>query len=73
MFAEIIDEEIKLALLQPSFAPLYAKLAADNREYLSRWLGWTATCYDEQDFLSFIQRSLHQYASIRDLLSLSSG
>lgn len=62
MFTRIVDEEIQLALLQPSFAPLYAQLVQENEAYLSQWLAWPPHCKTENDFKAFIKKSLHEYA-----------
>ncbi|MEZ9232388.1 GNAT family N-acetyltransferase [Vibrio amylolyticus] len=62
MFSYPIDNELKIALVQESFAPLYADLVFDQKDYLSRWLAWPKHCHSEQDFCLFVQRSLHDYA-----------
>lgn len=62
MFSITIDQEIKLALVEPSFACQYAKLVADDIEYLSEWLQWPPHCQTEEDFRGFVSRSLHDYA-----------
>ncbi|MCK6264348.1 GNAT family N-acetyltransferase [Vibrio sp. ZSDE26] len=62
MFNYAVDDEIKLALVQESFAAHYAELVCEQVDYLSQWLVWPAYCQTEQDFRLFIQRSLHDYA-----------
>ncbi|WP_394143712.1 GNAT family N-acetyltransferase [Vibrio atypicus] len=62
MFTITIDDEVKLALIQESFAPHYVELLSTQREYLSQWLAWPAFCQAEQDFRLFAQRMLHEYA-----------
>jgi len=62
MFQLVIDKEIKLLLVQPSFAPRYVALADENYEYLSQWLAWPRFCKTEQDFKQFVKNSLTGYA-----------
>ncbi len=62
MFTLDVTEEIKLALVQDTFAKLYAPLVAKQQTYLSQWLAWPSFCQTEQDFQQFVQRSLHEYA-----------
>jgi len=62
MFTITIDDEVKLALIQESFAPHYVELLSTQKEYLSQWLAWPAFCQAEQDFRLFAQRMLHEYA-----------
>ncbi|EHS1184033.1 GNAT family N-acetyltransferase [Vibrio vulnificus] len=62
MFTLDATEEIKLALVQDTFAKLYAPLVAKQQTYLSQWLAWPSFCQTEQDFQQFVQRSLHEYA-----------
>lgn len=68
MFYKEVDSEIKLALVQHSFAPLYAQLAKDNFEYLEEWLAWPPVCKSQCDFEEFIQRSLHDYADGKSMV-----
>lgn len=62
MFVLPIDHELKLALIEESFAPTYAELVATHKNYLSQWLAWPAYCRSEQDFRLFAQTMLHDYA-----------
>lgn len=62
MFTLAVDDEIQLALVQPSFAPLYINIVSYQRDYLSRWLAWPNKAYSEEFFLNFIQGALHGYA-----------
>ncbi|MDE1312343.1 GNAT family N-acetyltransferase [Vibrio aestuarianus] len=62
MFSLSIDSELKLALIESSFAPLYVELVRSQQDYLSQWLAWPPHCQTEQDFQAFIKRSLHDYA-----------
>lgn len=62
MFTLIVDDEVQLALIEHSFAPLYADLVATQQAYLSQWLAWPPYCRSEQDFQLFIENMLHDYA-----------
>ncbi|WP_019615363.1 GNAT family N-acetyltransferase [Psychromonas ossibalaenae] len=68
MFSSTVDNEIKLALIEKSFAPLYVELAKENYTALERWLAWPPHCKSEQDFVSFIQKSLHDYADNKSMV-----
>ncbi|WP_028865637.1 GNAT family N-acetyltransferase [Psychromonas aquimarina] len=68
MFSSTVDNEIKLALVQKSFAPLYVELAEENYSALEQWLAWPPHCKSEQDFVSFIQKSLHDYADGKSMV-----
>lgn len=67
MFTATIDHELKLALIQESFAPRYVELVSEQKDYLSQWLAWPAFCQAEQDFKLFAQRMLHDYADGKSL------
>lgn len=67
MFTLNVDNEIELALVQESFAPLYVELVAEHKAYLSQWLAWPDFCSSEQDFRLFVHRSLHDYADGKSL------
>lgn len=62
MFTRRVDDELELALVQHSFAPLYEQLVKDNERYLLQWLPWPAYCKTAADFSVFITESLHKYA-----------
>ena len=68
MFTQQVDEEIELALLQPSFAPLYVELAKANYEYLEQWLVWPAHNKTEADFKGFVECCLNEYASGKSMV-----
>ncbi|MCW8997762.1 MAG: GNAT family N-acetyltransferase, partial [Kangiellaceae bacterium] len=53
---------IELALVEPSFAPIYFEIVSREREYLSEWLLWPPLAKSEEFFLNFITKSLHEYA-----------
>jgi len=68
LFSLEVDNEIKLSLIQKSFAPIYAKLVQENLPYLEQWLAWPTHCKIEQDFSSFINKSLHDYADGKSMV-----
>lgn len=68
MFTLTVDKEIKLALLSHQFAPLFFEIVSRERAYLSQWLPWPVHADSEAFFLSFIQRSLHDYADGKSLV-----
>lgn len=67
MFTLSIDQELQLALVQPSFATKYLAIVSAEREYLSQWLAWPPLGKDEAFFLAFIKQSLHDYAEGKSL------
>ena len=67
MFTLKIDDDIELALVQPSFSPRYVALIKGDFEYLDQWLAWPKHCQTEETFLSFISKSLHDYADGKSL------
>ena len=68
MFSLRIEKDLKLVLVQPSFAARYFEIVQSEREYLSQWLAWPPHADSEAFFLSFIQRSLHDYADGKSLV-----
>jgi ribosomal-protein-serine acetyltransferase len=62
MFTVEIDSELKLALVEPSFAQKYLDIISTQREYFSRWLVWPLHAKSEDFFLDFIKKSLIEYA-----------
>ena len=68
MFSQKIDNEIRLTLVQESFAPALAELARDNYAYLEKWLVWPPHSKSEQDFVAFIRHSLHGYADGKSMV-----
>ncbi|MFD2178434.1 GNAT family N-acetyltransferase [Veronia pacifica] len=62
MFTIDIDNEISLALVQPSFAAKLYKIVSSQQEYLNQWLPWPKYCQKEQDFDGFIKSSLAAFA-----------
>ncbi|USD64023.1 GNAT family protein [Vibrio sp. SCSIO 43136] len=67
MFSLRVDEELEIALVQPSFAKQYLSLVSEHRDALSEWLVWPEHGKDEAFFQSFITRSLHGYADGKSL------
>ena len=67
MFSLKVDNEISLALVQPSFAPEIYRVVSAQVEYLSQWLAWPQNAYGEEFFLSFIKSSLQDYAEGKSL------
>ncbi|GAB2646594.1 GNAT family N-acetyltransferase [Vibrio panuliri] len=67
LFSLTIDDELQLALVDESFAPIYCQLVSTQQAYLSQWLAWPPYCQSEQDFRLFIQRSLNDYAEGKSL------
>lgn len=67
MFSKIVDDDITLALVQPSFAKDYWAIVEQQREYLSQWLAWPSLADGEDFFLQFIKHSLHDYADGKSL------
>ncbi|UTM56860.1 GNAT family N-acetyltransferase [Photobacterium sp. CCB-ST2H9] len=68
MFSQTVDQDIQLALVQPSFAPRYVELVNAHFDYLSQWLAWPPHCNTESDFLNFIRRSLQDYAEGKSMV-----
>jgi ribosomal-protein-serine acetyltransferase len=68
LFSRVIDEEIKLSLVQESFATMYVELVKDNFSYLEKWLAWPPHCKSKLDFISFIRKSLHDYADGKSMV-----
>ena len=68
LFSIIVDKEIRVSLVQESFAPTYAKLVKENFNYLEKWLSWPSSCKSEQDFILFIHKSLHDYANGKSMV-----
>jgi len=62
MFTVKVDEEIKLSLVEPSFASHYLRIVSEERDYLGKWLVWPPLADSKEFFLEFISKSLHDYA-----------
>jgi ribosomal-protein-serine acetyltransferase len=68
MFTLQIEDGLQLALVSPEFAPRYLEVVSREREYLSQWLAWPPHAENEEFFLNFIKRSLHDYADGKSLV-----
>jgi len=62
MFIQAIESDLKLALVEPSFASKYLKIVTNQRDYLLQWLAWPLHANSEEFFLTFINKSLIEYA-----------
>jgi ribosomal-protein-serine acetyltransferase len=65
MFTMDVAEDLKLALLQPSFAKRYFAILQEEQAYLRRWMGWAHRAEKEEFFTEFIKNNLHEYAEGR--------
>jgi len=68
MFTLEIEKGLSLALVDPKYAPFYLDIVSQQQEYLCQWLAWPPHAKNEAFFLSFIQRSLHDYAKRKSLV-----
>ena len=68
MFSLKVDSEISISLVQLSFAPIYVELFEQNLTYLEQWLAWPPHCKTEQEFATFIRKSLHDYADGKSMV-----
>jgi len=62
MFTLEVEKGLNLALVEPKFAPLYLDIVSKQRGYLSEWLAWPSHADNTDFFISFVKRSLHEYA-----------
>ena len=68
MFTVEVEKGLKLALVEPKFASIYLEIVSNQRDYLSEWLAWPPHAENEEFFLSFIKKSLHDYADGKSLV-----
>lgn len=68
MFTLKVDNEIELALVQPSFSGQYLEIVNEQRDYLAQWLAWPPHADSEAFFQRFISQSLHDYADGKSLV-----
>ncbi|MUK49948.1 GNAT family N-acetyltransferase [Aliivibrio fischeri] len=68
MFTLKVDNELNLALIEPSFAPKYLDIVSRQRAYLSQWLAWPPHADSEAFFHSFITKSLLDYAEGKSMV-----
>ncbi|MCH8529273.1 MAG: GNAT family N-acetyltransferase [Saccharospirillum sp.] len=62
MFTKIVNQDIQLALVEPSFARHYYAIVKSERDDLGQWLAWPRHADSEAFFAAFIQKALHDYA-----------
>ena len=62
MFFREINDDLFLALVQPSFAKDYLRIIKPNQTDFSRFLPWAASELNEDFFLKYVNKSLHSYA-----------
>ncbi|MGF1740252.1 GNAT family N-acetyltransferase [Vibrio profundum] len=67
MFTLDIEEDLSLALVQPSFASQYFAIVSAEQDALSQWLAWPPHADGEEFFSQFIQQALHDYADGKSL------
>lgn len=63
MFCRIVDNDLKLCLLEERHAGQLFELVDKNRDHLRRWLPWVDSTTAVDDSKAFIQSALQQYAS----------
>ncbi|MUJ38133.1 GNAT family N-acetyltransferase [Aliivibrio fischeri] len=68
MFTLKVDNELNLALIEPSFSPKYFDIVSRQRAYLSQWLAWPPHADSEAFFHSFITKSLLDYAEGKSMV-----
>lgn len=62
MFTLSVNDDIQLALVQPSFAAQYYSLVSTQKSDLGEWLSWPLHAHSEKFFADFILHALHDYA-----------
>lgn len=67
MFTLTVNNNLKLALVQPSFAECYYQIVSEQRDYLKQWLAWPEHADNVEFFQAFIKKSLHDYADGKSL------
>lgn len=68
MFKMEVEKDLALALVEPKFASKYLAIVSNQRDYLSEWLAWPPHAKNEEFFLNFIKKSLHEYADGKSLV-----
>ncbi len=68
MFTLKVEDELCLALVEPKFAAMYFNIVSHEQEYLSQWLAWPLHAKNVEFFLSFIHKSLLDYADGKSLV-----
>ncbi len=64
-FISRIDDELNLVFLDESYAKDLYKIVDEERDYLSQWLSWPPSMKSEEDFKSYIKRSIYSYSEGR--------
>ncbi len=62
MFSLRVRDGLEIVLLEERHAAEILRAVEDDREYLSEWLPWADTTHTEADVVSFIRKSLEQFA-----------
>lgn len=62
MFTRPINDDLSLALVQPSFTKDYFALISADQDNFARYLPWAAQMKDEEAFLGFIKSALQPYS-----------
>ncbi|WP_163836031.1 GNAT family N-acetyltransferase [Spartinivicinus ruber] len=68
MFSLNIDKETALELVHPVMAKHLHELVEKNRAYLSEWLPWVNKTKSIEDYQSFINQALHDYADDKKMV-----
>lgn len=68
MFSLVIDNQLELKLIDPSFVPVYVQIAQQNYDDLATWLVWPPQCQSAQDFSAFVSQALQEYAEQKSLI-----
>ena len=62
MFTRKIDNDLSLALVQPSVATEYFAIVSKEKDELSKFLSWPSKADNEAFFEDYIRQVLHEYA-----------
>ncbi len=68
MFKYKINESIYISIIDLSYASSYEKLVQDDYIHLKEFLGWPYICKTEDDFKTFIKKSLKDYENGKSLV-----
>lgn len=68
MFRKVVDQDVSLVFLQPSFAETLFGLIDSDRWHLNQWLGWPPKVKTVQDTQAFIRQSIIDYAENRAMV-----
>ena len=70
MFYREVDDELRLAIIQPHFAEALYTLVDQNRNYLREWLPWLDDTREPKNVEGFIESAVTQMADGRGLACL---